>query len=160
MRGLINFPRGYYSSVLGRWCEQGALFCQVCQRLSNKKHFRNGLSVDHCGCRQRRTLEKWIREWIVMVDLTSHILWLLFHANFCHSYRCFYFFKLVLLHFGCKEVFLPVNLFLIKMLYCFLFVAPQPRTPSAAWYKLTTGVVQIWYMQPSVKNLQLFCNYY
>ncbi|XP_028400973.1 alpha-(1,3)-fucosyltransferase 11-like [Dendronephthya gigantea] len=59
----FNFPREYYESRIAEWWEGSPLFCQVCMRLAqtNRSVWRR-LDVDNCDGRQRRTLEKWIRE--------------------------------------------------------------------------------------------------
>ena len=58
----FNFPKDYYSSKIGEWWEGGPLYCRVCMKIANDKYFRNGLHADRCDGKQRRTLEKWIRE--------------------------------------------------------------------------------------------------
>jgi hypothetical protein len=58
----FEFPKEYYSSNIGEWWEGGPLYCRVCMKIAKDKHFRSGLNVDKCDGKQRRTLEKWIRE--------------------------------------------------------------------------------------------------
>ncbi len=58
----FKFPKEYYNSTIGEWWEGGPLYCRVCMKLAKDTHFRNGLSVDKCDGKQRRALEKWIRE--------------------------------------------------------------------------------------------------
>lgn len=61
----FGFPMEYYQSPIGQWWEGLPLYCRVCMRLAKdaeegKGH--SGLHVDNCGGKERRTLEKWIRE--------------------------------------------------------------------------------------------------
>ena len=58
----FNFPKEYYNSKIGVWWERGPLHCRVCMKVANDRYFRNGLNPDKCDGKQRRTLEKWIRE--------------------------------------------------------------------------------------------------
>ena len=58
----FKFPKEYYNSKISVWWERGPLYCRVCMKVANDRHFRNGLNPDKCDGKQRRTLEKWIRE--------------------------------------------------------------------------------------------------
>jgi alpha-1,3-fucosyltransferase 10 len=58
----FNFPKEYYDSNIGVWWEKGPLYCRVCMKLAKDNHFRSSLNTDKCDGKQRRTLEKWIRE--------------------------------------------------------------------------------------------------
>lgn len=58
----FDFPTEYYKSAIGQWWEGLPLYCRVCMKLANDPVGHNGLHVDNCSGKQRRTLEKWIRE--------------------------------------------------------------------------------------------------
>lgn len=59
----FNFPKEYYSSKVANWWEGGPMYCRVCMKLANDKNIsKSSLNADMCDGKQRRTLEKWIRE--------------------------------------------------------------------------------------------------
>ena len=57
----FQFPKEYYESRIGQWWDGLPLYCRVCMKIAKDPHGRNGLPVDNCDGRQKRTLEKWIK---------------------------------------------------------------------------------------------------
>ena len=59
----FNFPKEYYSSKIGQWWDGGPMYCRVCMQLAKDRNIsKSHLNTDMCNGKERRTLEKWIRE--------------------------------------------------------------------------------------------------
>ena len=58
----LKFPKEYYKSAIGQWWDGLPLYCRVCMRIAKDLSAHTGLPADRCDGKQRRTLEKWIRE--------------------------------------------------------------------------------------------------
>ena len=56
----FQFPKEYYDSAIGQWWDGLPLYCRVCMKVAQDPQGHNGLTVDRCDGRQRRTIEKWL----------------------------------------------------------------------------------------------------
>ena len=57
----FQFPKEYYETPIGQWWDGLPLYCRVCMRIAQDPHGHDGLPVDKCDGKQKRTLEKWIK---------------------------------------------------------------------------------------------------
>ena len=56
----FQFPKEYYESAIGQWWDGLPLYCRVCMRVAVDPRGHQGLPVDKCDGKQKRTNSKWL----------------------------------------------------------------------------------------------------
>ena len=68
----FQFPKEYYESAIGEWWDGLPLYCRVCMRVAVDPRGHQGLPVDKCDGKQRRTVEKWLSNATLSARASRH----------------------------------------------------------------------------------------